>query len=68
MAILGYRAYSYPLVEMRVDNINVVGGLNRYDEAAPNPDKPRKLDGIAEGQLTKHLQLAESTTPTAEPV
>ncbi|RLI53847.1 MAG: hypothetical protein DRO93_13215, partial [Candidatus Thorarchaeota archaeon] len=45
VAILGYRHYSYNLVQMRIHDINVVADLKRHDPIAPNPNKPQESDG-----------------------
>ena len=50
VAILGYRAYSYPLVEMRVHDIRVVADLNRHNPNAQDPDEPVAYDGTAGAQ------------------
>jgi len=49
VAILGYRYYSYNLVEMRIHDINVVADLRRHNPIDPNQEQLDELEGGATG-------------------
>ncbi len=57
VAILGYRAYSYPLVEMRVHDINVVADLDQH-----RPPEPVALDGTVDGAATNSNRATQESS------